>query len=156
MNLEVLKIVYFALAQSIIQYGILIWGGAFNKHIKKLSTAQKILIKIILKKPRRYASKQTYLDAQILDVKKLYIKALLLHMFDHPELRQATQQSHATRFNSRNFVTIARHSKTNTQNFLTYTAPKTFNSLPVKIRTEINKKKYRNQIHIYLLEQYCQ
>ena len=65
-------------------------------------------------------------------------------------------QSHATRFNSRNFVTIARHSKTNTQNFLTYAAPITFNSLPVKIRTEIKKKKYRNQKHTYLLEQFCQ
>lgn len=156
LNFNVSKIVYYALVQSIIQYGIIVWGGAYKKHIHQLIVAQKTIIKIILKKPKRYSSTQTYLDAQILDVKKLYDKSLLLHLFDNPGLRVETQQSYVTRYNQLKQIHIQRHNKTKTQNFLTYNAPKTFNSLPLEIKQNTNKKTFKTQIHSFLLKKYTE
>ncbi|KAF0771556.1 neuroblastoma-amplified sequence-like [Aphis craccivora] len=48
LNTHWLKNTYFALSQSIIEYGIVAWGGASQTH-----TAQNTILKIIFRKPRK-------------------------------------------------------------------------------------------------------
>lgn len=47
MNEKLLRMTYFAFCQSIIQYGIIGWGGAYKAHTQSLYIAQKLIIKII-------------------------------------------------------------------------------------------------------------
>ena len=49
--------VYKALIESIIKYGIVIWGSAYNIVLDNLKIIQKHFIKIILKKPKQYRTK---------------------------------------------------------------------------------------------------
>nr|QQJ42582.1 chitinase 6-2 [Sogatella furcifera] len=47
--------VYFAFVQSLLQYGIVAWGGASAAVLEPLAVTQRALMKIILKKPVRYS-----------------------------------------------------------------------------------------------------
>lgn len=47
-------IVYKALVESLIRYGIIIWGGLYNTALKQLNVIQNFILKIINKKEKRY------------------------------------------------------------------------------------------------------
>ncbi|KAF0754218.1 Reverse transcriptase domain-containing protein, partial [Aphis craccivora] len=46
-----LRIIYISLVQSIIAFGIEIWGGAYEFHLIKLKSTMNKIIKFILKLP---------------------------------------------------------------------------------------------------------
>lgn len=58
LNTYWLKNTYFALSQSIIEHGIVAWGGAPLTYINKLQVAQNTTLKIIFHKPRFHPTKQ--------------------------------------------------------------------------------------------------
>jgi hypothetical protein len=60
LNRNYLRITYFAMIQSLIQYGIVAWGGCNTTLIHKLSIAQKNIIKIILSKQKTFPSKELF------------------------------------------------------------------------------------------------
>lgn len=74
LNSLMLKTVYFFLTQSIVSYGIVIWGGTYNIHLIYFTVI--ILIKIILKKP--YPTNNLYKDFNVLNSKNIYYKYLIL------------------------------------------------------------------------------
>lgn len=49
MNLATLRLIYYALFNSVISYGILAWGGAYSNALQLLKNLQKKLLKIINK-----------------------------------------------------------------------------------------------------------
>jgi len=51
LNSQMLKIVYFSLAQSIISYGISVWGRTYNIHLINIEVTIRTT-KMILKKPK--------------------------------------------------------------------------------------------------------
>lgn len=73
-GLPFLKEIYFALAQSAIEYGISAYGRADPTTIKSLCTVQNTLLKIIYKKERRYPTETLYKELKILNVKKIFEK----------------------------------------------------------------------------------
>ena len=49
-TLEIQKMVYYSLTQSILAYGIGAWGGAYQNKIEQLNVIQRKTLKIIHKK----------------------------------------------------------------------------------------------------------
>src|SRR5204862_86131 len=49
-----LRTVYFAYVQSVLQYGILAWGGALPSIMEPLAVSQRSIMKTILKKRIRF------------------------------------------------------------------------------------------------------
>lgn len=76
-----LRNIYFALIQSLLSYGVLIWGGTSIKYLKPVFVAQKSVLKIILKLNRRYPTHQLFLDANVPTLRQLHVEQLLLHFF---------------------------------------------------------------------------
>lgn len=50
LNIHHLKILYYALVESRLRYGILRWDGVAESHLEKLTSAQKCFLKIIYKR----------------------------------------------------------------------------------------------------------
>lgn len=46
--------VYYALVQSILVYGIAFWGSAYQTHVNKLDTTLNALLKYIFNMPRLF------------------------------------------------------------------------------------------------------
>jgi hypothetical protein len=71
LSLNHIKTVYYALIQSIMQYGIIGWGGAYTTNLHPLFIIQKKkkIAKIIFKKPRTYPSKFVFKELGVLSIK---------------------------------------------------------------------------------------
>lgn len=78
--LDLRRTVYFAYVQSILQYGILVWGGASSSLLEPLAVAQRKIIKLILRRNMRYPSNLLYTEFTVLTLRQLFVKDLLLHI----------------------------------------------------------------------------
>lgn len=130
LNLQWLKNTYFALSQSIIEYGIVVWGGAAHKYISGIQVAQNTSLKIIYRKPRLYPSKQLHTEMKILSVKKLYFKKNLYYLSQN-NIPQTVAHNYNTR--SENLV----FPKINTAKFYNsylITGLRVYEKLPTEIK----------------------
>lgn len=75
---NLLKSVYFALAQSILSYCITSWGGTCKTRMIELERAQRALLKVMTFKPFRYPTKDLYANCDVLTVRQLFIKETIL------------------------------------------------------------------------------
>ena len=72
--LNILCLKNFALTQSLIEYGIVAWGGAVKTIITSIRIAQNMILKIIYKKPRLTPNILLNIETLTLTVKQLYFK----------------------------------------------------------------------------------
>jgi hypothetical protein len=86
LNLKELKMSYYAYVQSLLEGGIIAWGGAAGSTLQPLAVTQKAIMKAALGRCRRYPSEALYNDFDVLDIRQLFVKTLLTHMYKHPEL----------------------------------------------------------------------
>ena len=81
LSYEVLRMVYFSLCQSLLLYGILVWGNTSEFILRGLSVAQNIVIKIILKKHPRFATLALYDEFRVLNLKQLFLLNACIHLY---------------------------------------------------------------------------
>lgn len=72
-DLETIKIIYYALCQSIIGYCILAWGGSAKTKFLEVERAQRAVLKVMCQKPFRYPTHQLYTELKLLTVRQLYV-----------------------------------------------------------------------------------
>src|SRR5436190_8790538 len=77
LNFDEIKMVYYAHVQSVIQYGVIAYGGAYSTLLEPLTILQKTILKIGFGKPRRYSTEFLYQESAILSVRQIYIKTIL-------------------------------------------------------------------------------
>jgi len=86
LNNKEIKMVYCAHVQSVLQYGIIAYGGAYNVLLEPLTIVQKAILKVGFGKPRRYSTELLYRETGILSVRQLYIKTILTFVHSNREL----------------------------------------------------------------------
>ena len=135
MNFETLRKICFAFGQSLLQYGITAWGSAYKTLLKKIETAQKILLKIALFKPYHFSTKETFASFQVLDIRQLYVRSVIIYMHKY---KKSTSNNNCnnifTRAYSRQDSSIPFMKFKLTQHCLLYIGPKLYNLLPVDIK----------------------
>ena len=75
---NILKSVYYALAQSIICYCITSWGGAPKTTLIEIERAQRAILKVLSFLPYRYPTEQLYKENKVLTVRQLFVLHTLL------------------------------------------------------------------------------
>ena len=78
-----LAAVYHALVQSILQYCVVTWGGISKYLFERVTKIQKLILKVIYRKPRLFSSKLLFEISGVLDVRQLFIKFILIHYKFH-------------------------------------------------------------------------
>ncbi|XP_039289902.1 uncharacterized protein LOC120352629 [Nilaparvata lugens] len=79
-----LKVIYFSLAQSLILYGIVGWGGTSFLHIEPLLRVQRLIMRVINQKHPRYSSDQLFNEFDVMDPRQLYSKEILCRLHKNP------------------------------------------------------------------------
>lgn len=82
-NPKIIKIVYFALCQSLLSYCISSWGGAHKTHILKLERAQRAVLKVSQSLPYLYPTTSLYKQSKVLTVRQLFILHIILKQHSH-------------------------------------------------------------------------
>lgn len=80
-DIKTLILVYKALCQSLLIYCISAWGSASKTVIISLERAQRSVLKVMLRKPFRYPTRELHCETKILTVRQLYI--LRVSLFQH-------------------------------------------------------------------------
>lgn len=115
-DLNALKVVYFALCQSLLSYCISAWGGAAKTIVLPLERAQRAVLKVMTKKPFRYPTKQLYSDTLVLTVRQLFIMMTVLRKHSRvpydPTIKSRKRRSDRVCFIHRHRTTfVSRHFK---------------------------------------------
>lgn len=74
MDINTLKIIYYAFFHSLISYGIIAWGGAYTNKLQLLQTVQTRILKII--------NKNTFQKINPLNLKQLFASESLRHNYN--------------------------------------------------------------------------
>ncbi|KAG6457057.1 hypothetical protein O3G_MSEX010099 [Manduca sexta] len=72
-SIHILKLVYFAICQSLLSYCIGVWGGAGKTFMLPLERAQRAVLKVMMRKDFRFSTDSLYKEACVLRVRQLYI-----------------------------------------------------------------------------------
>lgn len=144
--------VYNALVESILNYGISIWGGVYESNLKALQISQNKILKILFKLHFRFPTNEIYLLNKILNVRNLYVVSCLKAMhYYFPHLRKFLDHHYLTRANLDRQLKTPKCYNDISQRFVTFFGPKLYNNVPPNIK-QMNKKKFCKIIKSYILE----
>lgn len=152
LNNKNLLMIYNALAESIIRYCIIIWGGTFKTSIYQVEVIQNTLIKILLKKDKRHSTIRLFSETGLLTVRQIYIYQSILFVMSATK----TYVSHAynTRTNKKHTLQIPRCRLKHEQKFITFIGPKLFNMLPDKLKNISHKGILKKEVRLFILSNY--
>lgn len=97
LDTKVLRIVYYSLVNSIISYGVSIWGGTFKTNLTLLNTTVNSLIKYILKKQYLTPTNVIYTIFNVNNIEKLHRNHLLLLLYKYKHLIRKPTHNIGTR-----------------------------------------------------------
>jgi hypothetical protein len=128
--IEVLRMLYFSLVESRLQYGLVCWGGTYITTVNPLIIAQKKLIRVIMNKGRRFPSRPLFITLKIMPMRHLYIFRVLriFYLRSGNVIGQANIYSQSLRTTNR--IGVPRPYKESFRRSFSYLAPKLFNWLP--------------------------
>lgn len=144
--------VYDSLAESLMRYCIIIWGGLYNTPLNNLDVIQHTLIKIMFKKERTYSTDLLYCESGLFSIRKLYTFQCLIWMLKSPTLEIV--HPYGTRAAVNQPVNVPFCKKTHTQRFFLYFGPKLYNMLPASIKSISNKYKLKKQLKVFVNENF--
>jgi len=90
--------VYKALVQSIMSYGIAFWGSAYKIHKTKLETTLNLLIQFLFNKPGLHSTTSLYKDLGTFNLDSLHIYYVCTLLFKHKNTVILPYHTHNTRF----------------------------------------------------------
>jgi hypothetical protein len=122
MNTKTLLSIYYALFSSVINYGIIAWGGLYKNSVRPLQVLQNKIIKTIFK--------NTFVVKRPLNLEQLFIyEALCYHYIE----LQGKFMTHTTN-PRRKLIQMLKISKTISKKNSYIIALRTFNSLPNELK----------------------
>lgn len=149
LNKKNLITIYNSLVESILNYGILAWGGLYKNSLQNLQVTQNTLLKILCRKGKLYSTTALYTDLNIFNIRSLYTYRCLLHKFN-PPTTEYVQSTHFTRYHNDQNLLVPFLRKNFSQRSVFYHSTKFYNILPVNLKKNIKYNKYKVQIKIYL------
>lgn len=150
-----LRQAYFAYVQSIIEGGILAWGGAFRSNLQPLIITQKSIIKAALKKPRRYSTEELFREMKVFDIRQIYVRTLLIYIFKKSDI---VFETNAHEHNTRNCLNVGirmpRVYKTFSLTCSSVIAHYVFQNIPIELRQfyQYSLPSYKRKVKKWLME----
>lgn len=131
---KTLKTIYHALAESLLNYGLVVWGAAGSIILTKLQVTQKWIIKIMLFKKRRYPSDRVYNESKILNIEQLHLKSVIRFMIKNNDYKVNLKHCQNTRNVTRGMVELQNPKHKSCQKHICCVGPKIYNDLPDRFK----------------------
>ena len=146
---QLLIVIYKTLVESLIRYGLPVWGGLYNNNLKQLNVVQNYILKIIYKKNRMYPTSLLY-TSDIFDVRSLYILSVCRFVHRNSHIQAYVNHSYRTRKRENQHLILPNSKTSRNQRSLHYLAPRLYNTLPNNIKTVKNVKKFSQLCSLYI------
>lgn len=113
---------------------------------------QRIILKVILKKPSTYPTDLIFSKLKILDVRQLFIKFTLIHIFKNQHMfKKQDNHLHNTRNLDAYILETPRRFKQKGQQHGEFIGPRIFNQLPYSVRSLNYRPRFKREVHRWLL-----
>lgn len=155
---DILRLLYMSFYQSKLNYGIMLWGGTFETHLRQLKTLQNFTIRLLFGTHTQNSATQLYTDQKIFPINLLHKYTTVLHVLTNKEHYYLYTFQRNTRNASLPLLTIPRLLKTNSQNSIVYQAPTLYNKLlknSKNVLMAITEEKSFITLKKYVHEYYC-
>lgn len=150
LNKELLISVYKALVESIIRYGVIVWGGLYNSALRQLNVVQNYILKVIFKKNKRFSTGQLY-TGEILNIRSLYILEVCAFTYKNKDLKEYIDHNYDTRGKvNKHIIVPTCHTNLNLRS-IRYLAPKIYNLIPMGMKNVKNVKMFRKVCRLYIV-----
>lgn len=154
LSTSLLRQIYFGIVQSIVQYAVAAWGGTYTTYIKKIITTMNCLIKIALKRKKRYPTNLIYDEFDVPHFLQIYTYNLIKDFFQYDVIcgTQSSSQVATTRLRAKNHLLGDRPNFELYKHSPMYKTIKVLNSIPDEIKNSYNAKIYKKKIKEYIYE----
>lgn len=153
LNDKLAILIYKALVESLLRYGITAWGGAYKTTLKPLQVIQNYILKIIFKKNKLYSTKGLY-NEKLFNIRQLYILSSCIYMHKREKSELLIGHQHNTRSKSNKNVTIPKSQKTLNLKFLNTFASKCYNLLPLNIKNKTRSYTFNKNCKEFIYKNY--
>lgn len=150
--INILIMLYYALVESRLQYGITIWGGAYFTTLSPLLVGQKFIIRVICKKPARHSSLVLFRAKEILPLRYLYFFKVLEVFFERSGLSGGALLYSHPALRAGGSIIPPRPKKEKFRRCFLYVAPRVYNVLPFEIRAAEKLNRFKYLLKKWLLE----
>lgn len=145
---ETCKVVYFAYIESILRYGIIVWGNSTD--FNRLFISQKSIIRTICKAPFRESCRQLFIRTQILTLPSLYIFEILKFVHNKPNYFETFKLRHFYNTRHKNNLSYPRHKLTLFEKSPLYMGIKLYNKLPNSLKL-LNQSQFTTSLKNILI-----
>lgn len=150
LDIKSLKIMYHALVESHLQYGIVGWGGILKTHLAHLVVLQKYILKIIFDRDRSFSSELLYKESGVFDLRQLFCYRILCLQFKLKGSLKNIEHQHFTRYKQHKLLQLDRAQKNMGQRSQSYIAPRIYCNLPNDIKNAFNIDSFKKKIKKWL------
>lgn len=148
-SFEVLRLVYFGLAQSTLSYGLIFWGC--SAHLEKAFMVQKCIVRCLVGVPITTSCKPIFRELSILTLPSLYIYLLILNVKDKETLiKNNSVHEHDTRGKNDIYQPFSRLSVG--KNSHLYQGTMCYNKFTRLVGDDENKFKFKTKLYDYLVD----
>jgi len=147
---RVVQLMYYALVQSVLAYGIIFW--ALAAETSQLMILQKKILRIMEGANTRAHCKPIFKKRRILTLQSLYIFNVVMWMKDREGSITRNKEIHDYPTRAREDIHPRFQRLAVAQDGPEYMGAKLFNCLPLNIRQIKNREKFRRQLLDHLLE----
>lgn len=144
-KIEQMRILYYALVQSHFTYGIVAWGAATSNHVSNLETIQKLILKVIYKKPTNYPSNDLYKETALLDIRQLFFMQTVIRQHKNKHELQQIEHNYNTRHRENSTVILKPEKNVLLRSYL-YLGPKLYNLISLENKRINSDKLFKNKI----------
>lgn len=148
-----LRKIYFALYDSVLKYGLIVWGGAAKMHIQPLEVLQKWAIRNIVGLERRETTEGVFERLGILALGKAYTFTGGSYVHKRKEIFQVSVTRRLGLRARDNVATVPKWNIERARMQGPYRFPNIYNSIPTEIRSITTVKKFRKKLKENLLHE---
>lgn len=132
-NERTLRMLYFSLVQSRIEYGMVFWCGTYSSHVNVLHIYQKSFIRLIKRKTKLEPSRPLFAELKILPLKFLFVYKVLKLFYNNS--RYTPQQNiYKNKLRNREHILVPKPSYTFFTKSYNFLAPRIYNKLPDAVK----------------------
>uniref|UniRef100_A0A1B6LZY6 Reverse transcriptase domain-containing protein n=1 Tax=Graphocephala atropunctata TaxID=36148 RepID=A0A1B6LZY6_9HEMI len=147
-SIDTCKIVYYGYIQTLLRYGIVLWGTSPN--FNKVFIAQKNLIRVISKSGFRASCRPLFQKLNMLTLPCLFIYEIVKFVFKNPKIFYQYNKQHSYQTRQRNILNFPIHNLTLFEKSPLYMGIRFFNKLPSKMK-KLNELKFLESLKNILL-----
>lgn len=147
-NMGAKKVVYYANFESLIRYGIILYGG--SRDMDRIFVSQKRALRTILYLKPRETCRGQFKHCGLLTVTAIYVQECVLFFYKNKHLFRDNEPQKCYSVRNTNYV-YPRHRLTMIEKGAHYSCVKLFNSLPQKIKTLNTYNEFKHRIYKLLL-----